>query len=53
MKSDFDKEEIKELLNKTLQGIQKFEKFSQDDKKKKKKICSQKKTEVIIKSSCF
>ena len=42
MKGDFDKEEIKKLLNKTLKDIQKFEKFSQEDKKKKK-ICSQKK----------
>ena len=41
MKGDFDKEEIKKLLNKTLKDIQKFEKFFQEDKKKK--ICSQKK----------
>ena len=34
IKSDFDKEEIKKLLNKTLKDIQKFEKFSQDDQKK-------------------
>ena len=38
MKGDFDKDEIKKLLNKTLKDIQKFEKFSQEDKKKKKKI---------------
>ena len=44
MKDDFDKEEIKNLLNKTLKDIQKFEKFSQDDQKKKLKICSQKKS---------
>ena len=43
MRSDFDKEEIKKLLNKTLKDIQKFEKLSQEDKKKKIKICSQKK----------
>ena len=43
MKGDFAKEEIKKLLNKTLQGIQKFEKFSQDDKKKKKDLQSEKK----------
>ena len=36
MKGDFDKEEIKKLLNKTLKDIQKFEKFSQEDKKKKR-----------------
>ena len=42
MKGDFDKEEIKKLLNKTLKDIQKFEKFSQEDKKKLK-IYSQKK----------
>ena len=29
---DIDIEEIKKLLNKTLKGIQKFEKFSQEDK---------------------
>ena len=37
MKVDFDKKEIKKLLNKTLKDIQKFEKFSQEDPKKKKK----------------
>ena len=36
MKGDFDKDEIKKLLNKTLKDIQKFEKFSQEDQKKKK-----------------
>ena len=36
MKGDFDKDEIKKLLNKTLKDIQKFEKFSQEDPKKKK-----------------
>ena len=33
MKGDFDKEEMKKLFNKTLKDIQKFEKFSQEDKK--------------------
>ena len=40
IKSDFDKEEIKKLLNKTLKDIQKFEKFSQDDQKKIKDLQS-------------
>ena len=35
MKGDFDKDEIKKLLNKTLKDIQKFEKFSQEDQKQK------------------
>ena len=34
MKGDFNKEDIKKLLNKTLKDIQKFEKFSQKDQKK-------------------
>ena len=42
MKGDFDKEEIKKLLNKTLKDIQKFEKFSQEDKKKIKDLQSEK-----------
>ena len=57
MKVDFDKKEIKKLLNKTLKDIQKFEKFSQEDQIKKKlektKICSQKKTGCSIKSHRF
>ena len=59
MKGDFDKDEIKKLLNKTLKDIQKFEKFSQEDQKKKKKklekikICSQKKAGCSMKSHPF
>ena len=43
MKGDFDKEKIKKVLNKTLKDIQKFEKFSQEDKKKIKDLQSEKK----------
>ena len=53
MKGDFDKEEIKKLLNKTLQDMQIFEKFSQEDQKKKLKTCNQKKTGCSIKSHRF
>ena len=52
MRSDFDKEEIKKLLNKTLKDIQKFEKLSQEDKKKNKDLQSEK-TGCSIKSHCF